>query len=158
MRGAHRCTDTRTERPALYLKSLTAKGFKSFADRIHMQLEPGVTVIVGPNGSAENLGVLDARSGPVDCFEAPQKERDATFPVCPLCTPVVLSADGHNLPLKELVRRVGAQMERALLLQALELTEGNKAHAARLLQIDYKTIHSKLKEHNIFSIPLIRGQ
>jgi len=38
----------------LHLKSLTAKGFKSFADRIHMQLEPGVTVIVGPNGSGKS--------------------------------------------------------------------------------------------------------
>jgi chromosome segregation protein len=45
---------TRNERPALHLKSLTAKGFKSFADRIHMQLEPGVTVIVGPNGSGKS--------------------------------------------------------------------------------------------------------
>lgn len=105
-----------------------------------------------------NFGALDARRSPSECFESHQTERDAAFLVCPLCTPVVLSASGHNLPLKELVRRVGAQVERALLLQALELTEGNKAHAARLLQIDYKTIHSKLKAHSIFSIPFIRGQ
>jgi chromosome segregation protein len=38
----------------VYLKSLTIKGFKSFADRVHMALEPGVTSVVGPNGSGKS--------------------------------------------------------------------------------------------------------
>lgn len=62
----------------------------------------------------------------------------------------------NNIPLKKLIQRVTDQVERALLLQALELTEGNKAHAARLLQIDYKTIHSKLKAHQISSTSFMR--
>jgi chromosome segregation protein len=38
----------------VYLKSLTVKGFKSFADRVHLALEPGVTSVVGPNGSGKS--------------------------------------------------------------------------------------------------------
>jgi chromosome segregation protein len=43
----------------VHLKSLTLKGFKSFADRGTLLLEPGVTVVVGPNGSGKS-NVADA--------------------------------------------------------------------------------------------------
>ena len=43
----------------MYLKRITAQGFKSFADKINMEFNNGVIGVVGPNGSGKS-NIVDA--------------------------------------------------------------------------------------------------
>jgi DNA-binding NtrC family response regulator len=58
-----------------------------------------------------------------------------------------------GLSLREIMRRSSVDLERRVLEWAIRKTKGNKAEAARLLHIDYKTIHSKVKQYGIRFYP-----
>ena len=99
------------------------------------------------------LGMLDQRAPPAPVLEmqAPVPAAPAASATndCALCTLNDLPAGTPDVSLKELVAQATAQVERAALLRVLARTCGNKAQAARSLQIDYKTIHTKLKAYGI---------
>ncbi len=77
-------------------------------------------------------------------FEVPRPARQAEVPVQPvLDSPPVSSAGVRTL------RDVVAEAERRALVVALEAAGGNKAEAARLLGVSYKTLFNKLHEHGV---------
>jgi DNA-binding NtrC family response regulator len=63
------------------------------------------------------------------------------------------AAGGTPTTLKDLVRQVVETAERDLIVRTLERTRWNRAQAARLLGINYKTLYNKLREY-----ALLRGE
>jgi len=51
--------------------------------------------------------------------------------------------------LKEVVHRITERVERQVIAKAMETAHGNKAEVARMLMVDYKTIHSKVRQYDI---------
>jgi len=51
--------------------------------------------------------------------------------------------------LKEIADCAAAAAERQAICVALHATHGNKSEAARLLRVDYKTLHVKIKQFGI---------
>lgn len=64
-------------------------------------------------------------------------------------SPKVQGMPWKDASLSEIVNQSVFAVEREVLTEVLRITGGNKARAARLLQIDYKTIHSKAKKFGI---------
>jgi DNA-binding NtrC family response regulator len=76
-----------------------------------------------------------------------QEDSEASRRVASPARAPATSATG--LSLKKIVAQSTTAVEREVLLQTLRQTGGNKAKAARLLQVDYKTIQSKIKQYGI---------
>jgi DNA-binding NtrC family response regulator len=64
-------------------------------------------------------------------------------------TPKVQGAPWKSLSLKEILQQSITAVEREVFTQVLRQTGGNKAKATRWLQVDYKTIHEKVKKLGI---------
>jgi len=64
-------------------------------------------------------------------------------------SPAPSSKFDEKVPFKELVRDATMHAERTIIAKVLTQTNGNKAEAARVLQVDYKTLHKKVKQYSI---------
>jgi len=64
-------------------------------------------------------------------------------------SPKVHGTPWKNASLSEIVQQSVLAVEREVLKEVLRFTGGNKAKAARLLQVDYKTVHTKVKKFGI---------
>ena len=59
--------------------------------------------------------------------------------------------DDNDVSLKEIVQDQKAEIERKVIRQVMEQTDGNMAETARKLNVDYKTIYKKVREYGILS-------
>ena len=121
---------------------------------LHNVIRRAVLLVADPDGviTPEHLGDLGASTG----FERRCMRSGAAHSSPGRISDAHLwSGTGARPPsrewlgLKEIVQRAVREVERSALVQALERAKGNKAAAARLLQIDYKTIHTKLKVYGL---------
>ena len=64
-------------------------------------------------------------------------------------SPKVHGTPWKNASLSEIVQQSVLAVEKEVLNEVLRFTGGNKARAARLLQVDYKTVHTKVKKFGI---------
>jgi DNA-binding NtrC family response regulator len=83
-----------------------------------------------------------------------EPEHLSVLPVDPPCGPLSGNARlGEPTPagssLKELAEAAAVDAEGRAIRVALQATRGNKSEAARLLRVDYKTLHLKMKQYGI---------
>jgi DNA-binding NtrC family response regulator len=74
--------------------------------------------------------------------------REGEPPGCTF-TPKVDITPWKDMSLRDIVRCGTQSIEREVITQVLKHTGGNKAKAARILHIDYKTMHTKVKDYKI---------
>ena len=65
------------------------------------------------------------------------------------------AARQEGRPLKAIAEAATAEAERWAIQQALQDARGNKTEAARRLQVDYKTLHLKMKRYRIYTRPVV---
>jgi len=121
------------EHPGQFSVGTTLKNWSIFGRRQHRWAQNDYSSVPG------GLGATPRPQTPQSLCDSSCSLHANSFPQGP---------DGQ-IPFKSIINAARHSVERQLLCQVLEQTNNNKALAARLLQMDYKTLHSKLKFHKI---------
>ena len=58
-----------------------------------------------------------------------------------------------QVPLREITKQVQEKVEKEAITNALRQTKGNKSKAAKMLDVDYKTLLTKIKNYSIKKNP-----
>lgn len=66
-----------------------------------------------------------------------------------VCCRVKSDDIGADLSFKEISHKTAAEIEKRMIQETLKVSRGNKSKAARLLNIDYKTLYNKMKSYKI---------
>src|SRR5439155_1713999 len=79
-----------------------------------------------------------------------EPEHLAVLPVdpCPVTARCAGQVPGDS-SLRQIADAAAAEAEWQAIRLALQATRGNKSEAARLLRVDYKTLHVKIKQYDI---------
>ncbi len=105
----------------MYLKEIVANGFKSFADRTRIELRPGVTAVVGPNGCG--------KSNIVDAIRWVLGEQSAKSLRAPAMQDVIFAGTDRRRPLPQCeVELIFADCEKELGTEFAEVSVMRRLH------------------------------
>ena len=122
------------------MERLTSYGWPGNIRELENVIERAMIFVDGSRIRLEDLAV-ELRDGPLSL------DSGRTTP-----TPPAVSEGGAGAPsdgLKEQVKAAMSRLERDLILRALQQTQNNVTHAARLLKISRKGLQLKMKELNL---------
>jgi two-component system nitrogen regulation response regulator GlnG len=81
-----------------------------------------------------------------------EPEHLSVLPIDPSqALPIRYDPAPHDSSLREIAEAATGDAEQQAIHRALLTTKGNKSEAARLLRVDYKTLHLKMKQYGIFA-------
>ena len=121
--------------------------------RIHAIADPAMTALLAFDwpGNVRQLRAVIRRAALLadatierEHLELDQPKMAVKTPTAPVETP-----PWQGKSLKEIVKQQTVAIEKQVIHQVLSHTQGNKAEAARLLQVDYKTLLTKIKRSGI---------
>ncbi len=132
---------------------------KLFLDEARMELRKNLRGL-----SKDAIGLLLSYPWPGNARELKNIIRRAVLLSSDIIEPEHLSIFGVNhlvpqveiepevkagVSLREICDKAAAEVEKQVIQQVLKATMGNKSQAAKLLRIDYKTLHNKIKRYGI---------